>query len=108
MRLVSLLLQAERLPQLPRCARGVGGGRGGADLALAAPLQPQRVGPRPGGGLRRAGEGGQGRAAPRARGLAQEADLRVALIKVETFSEKNRQLIFQSVKHWFNVGIDVH
>ena len=103
MRLVSLLLQAERLPQLPRCARGVGGGRGGADLALAAPLQPQRVGPRPGGGLRRAGEGGQGRAAPRARGLAQEADLRVALIKVETFSEKN-----QSVKHWFNVGIDVH
>ena len=102
MRLVSLLLQAERLPQLP-CARGVGGGGGGADLALAAPFQPQRVGPRPGGGLRRAGEGGQGRAAPRARGLAQEADLRVALIKVETFSEKN-----QSVKHWFNVGIDVH
>ena len=64
----------------------------------------------PGGGLRRAGEGGEGRAALRARGLAQEADLRVALIKVETLPGNidNHPLIFQLVKHWFNVGIDVH
>ena len=46
-RLVPVLLQTERLPQLPR-ARCLGGGGGGADLALAAPLQPQRVCARPG------------------------------------------------------------
>ena len=67
----------------------------------------------PGGGLRRAGEGGEGRAAPRARGLAQEADLRVALIQVETLpgNNHNHPLIFQLVKHWFNVAlmcIDIH